>query len=1131
MRPLTLELDGFTSFRERTEVSFEDTDIFVLTGRTGSGKSSLIDAMVFALYGTVPRYENRNLVAPVISQGKVEARVRLDFEVGGRRFTAVRVVRRNASGGASTKEAVLEEVGADGSTTLANTADELTGKIEDEVIGLSFDHFTKCVVLPQGEFATFLRSRPAVRQRLLERLLGLNLYEKIQQAANRRAVELNARVDLLERMLEGLAHATADAVDRLENRVATLEELQREVRDTEKRMGEIVRGEEQARDRVEAIKGRRARLTHVSVPAGVEDLVRRHTNAERALREAEAALEAAGDRRRAAREKRRELPERAVLSRFREKRQELADVTGEVGRTAQEVAEAEGTLAELADATPRAVAEAEVRVGALEALRSEVEREQAVSRKLADEERELLSRADNAAATLDTLRLNDLPEGARAADRLRRKTVGELGDARDRLDEARAGVAEIETAQSSLPERAYLEKIRERREEIAKTESAIADLADMLAEREKDLEQALAAQREAADLEKAAVRDLDHVRRLHGAADLARHLEAGEACPVCEQVVDKLPDRPGSPGLDAAEMALAAAKEAHESARRHLEGAGRRKSEAAVLLNEKRSSAADLLASLSGHPGLDEIEAGAAALDKVANRLGRARAEEEAAQAALEVARTSAENAEASLRPWWDSFRKLRDRVAAHAPPQPTEDIEDSWRELVRWTVLKATEVEARRDERLEEAAAKRKTAEKGMESLRQRCRDHGVPVSASESPASRCAEALGDASANVRNVRARLGERRRVETGLAAAQRREETLAERIRKLERELKGAPSPAEITETLGLVSAADSELEQAESTQAEADRLRAEYAREHADLTEQVDEDHRRFSLERDRLAELGPPPPEGDLVALWTCLREWNEAKARELEAEEEATRRKAEARRAEEAELRTGLVESCRIAGLDLEKDGEPASLCAEALGAVNEQRLSLGADLEKRRETERELVSIRRSAAVAKELGEHLSTRKFGRWLQHQVLSWLTAGATVRLKELSGGQYSLEVSAQSEFLVVDHRNGDEVRSAKTLSGGETFLASLALALSLAEHVAGLASRGSPKLEALFLDEGFGALDPETLDTVATSIEQLGAERMVGLVTHVTELAERIPVQYRVRKVNNASRVRRVEG
>ena len=83
MRPTRLELTGFGSFREPATVEFADIDLFVLVGPTGAGKSTVIDAMIFALYGSVPRYDDRRLVAPVINQGRVEARVRLDFVVDG----------------------------------------------------------------------------------------------------------------------------------------------------------------------------------------------------------------------------------------------------------------------------------------------------------------------------------------------------------------------------------------------------------------------------------------------------------------------------------------------------------------------------------------------------------------------------------------------------------------------------------------------------------------------------------------------------------------------------------------------------------------------------------------------------------------------------------------------------------------------------------------------------------------------------------------------------------------------------------------------------------------------------------------------------------------------------------------
>ena len=85
-------------------------------------------------------------------------------------------------------------------------------------------------------------------------------------------------------------------------------------------------------------------------------------------------------------------------------------------------------------------------------------------------------------------------------------------------------------------------------------------------------------------------------------------------------------------------------------------------------------------------------------------------------------------------------------------------------------------------------------------------------------------------------------------------------------------------------------------------------------------------------------------------------------------------------------------------------------------------------------------------------------------------------------------------------------------------MSGGETFLTSLALALALADSITDIASTSTPPLESMFLDEGFGTLDPETLDIVATAIEDLGSSgRLVGIVTHIPSLAERVPMQINV--------------
>ena len=107
---------------------------------------------------------------------------------------------------------------------------------------------------------------------------------------------------------------------------------------------------------------------------------------------------------------------------------------------------------------------------------------------------------------------------------------------------------------------------------------------------------------------------------------------------------------------------------------------------------------------------------------------------------------------------------------------------------------------------------------------------------------------------------------------------------------------------------------------------------------------------------------------------------------------------------------------------------------------------------------------------------------------------------------ERLSSGRYRF--STDGEFRVVDLTSADAVRRADSLSGGETFLASLALALALAEMVA----RTGGRLDAFFLDEGFGSLDPEHLDLAMEGIEALvGGNRLVAVVSHVPELRERV--------------------
>ena len=292
MRPERLEVEGFTAFRETVAVDFDGTDLFAFTGPTGSGKSSLIDAMTFALYGSIPRLDKK-AVAPVISQGLLQARVRLDFTVGDVGYTAVRVVRATSAGGATTKEARLERRDADGAVeTIAGDAKALTTQIED-LLGLSFEHFCTCVVLPQGEFAALLHAEPRKRQDMLLALLDLGLYEVMGQAARSRATAAAAQVEVLDRQVAELADASEETLEEAERRVGVLDRLVERIDEARPRLEELVTVIAAAKAEAEEAARRVATLTDLAVPDDVARLAAKADAARKELDQARKDHEAA----------------------------------------------------------------------------------------------------------------------------------------------------------------------------------------------------------------------------------------------------------------------------------------------------------------------------------------------------------------------------------------------------------------------------------------------------------------------------------------------------------------------------------------------------------------------------------------------------------------------------------------------------------------------------------------------------------------------------------------------------------------------------------------------------------------------------------------------------------------------
>lgn len=191
-----------------------------------------------------------------------------------------------------------------------------------------------------------------------------------------------------------------------------------------------------------------------------------------------------------------------------------------------------------------------------------------------------------------------------------------------------------------------------------------------------------------------------------------------------------------------------------------------------------------------------------------------------------------------------------------------------------------------------------------------------------------------------------------------------------------------------------------------------------------------------------------------------------------------------------------------------------------------ANIRRIEEG--IAKAKDIRKEMDEAKGAATLAKDLASLLGVRAFPNYIRERALKVLAQDGSAHLLEISRGRYEFQVAGQ-EFLVADGWNLGEARSVKTLSGGETFLASLALALALAERLPTLgAGSYAGALESLLIDEGFSNLDGDTLDDVANALEIIAKDRtrMVGIVTHLDALAERMPSRIRVHKDHSHSTV-----
>ncbi|MFI2781422.1 AAA family ATPase [Streptomyces sp. ALB3] len=1007
MRLHKLTLTAFGPFGATQEVDFDalsSAGIFLLHGPTGAGKTSVLDAVCYGLYGAVPgaRQSPGTSLRSDHASADVPTEVCLELTVGGRRLE---VTRRPAQprpkkrgGGFTTEKAQswLREYDPEHGWKALSRSHQEIGEEIGGLIGMSRDQFCQVVLLPQGDFARFLRADAEARGKLLGRLFDTRRFAAVEErlAELRRAAE--ARVRAGDEQILALAHRVTQAAGPVVEEAPSPRE----------RPGEPGLAEEVLEWAAVMRCGARERL----------DIARRAlASAEGRNAEARDALEAARER---ARLQQRYAETRRRAAGLEERRAERDRCHEQLvrARKADLVAPALG-LREEAERAHRAA------VGARERTRAALPPELAGAGldELAARERgtraelgalDAARRAERRSREIETERAG-LERQSRSDDELIQEAAQWLAG----WDATRQALGKrVETAQ----EAAALAEQLAGRLDPARRRLKAARRRDALGEQEEEAAAALTRAREyAADAHERwlALRE----QRLRGiAAELAGQLVDGVACTVCGSAEHPEPAREEAGHVDrATEEAALAAHQRADRERARAEG------ELAVLrerLAAARAEAAGPETGTGTAGAPDPVPSSVAALQGVVDRLAREHADAHRLAAGAHAAREALAAAEREHLGRLDDRQQAERRAAARTSQREALDREQA--------ALESELVKAR-------GACASVAEHAGL--LERRA---GLLAEAAEALRAEqgAAERLKEADGRVADAAYRAG----FDTPQAAAAKLLDDLAQR--ELQHRIDAWQTEAATV----------------------ADRLAEEDAREAA-----------------------GHPPaaPDAAQAAYELSAKTLRERAAAHAAAQERSAELGRLSRLAEDAvralgPMRREYERVARLAGL------------AAGTSADNERKMRLEAYV--------------------------LAAR----------LEQVAAAATARLQRMSSGRYTLVHSDERSggrraglgLHVVDSWTGRQ-RDTATLSGGETFFASLALALGLADVVTDEA--GGVRLDTLFIDEGFGSLDDQTLDEVLDVLDSLRErDRSVGIVSHVADLRRRIPAQLEVVKERHGSAV-----
>ncbi|MFM4941966.1 AAA family ATPase [Aeromonas bivalvium] len=1206
--------------------------LFAITGNTGAGKSTLLDAICLALYDEMPRFiANRKHVAEVgrmddeeklkandvrgiLSRGHASGCAEVQFRgCDGRIWLArwaVRRARNRAEGRFQAQERSLTDLAS--GQVFSGSKRELQERI-DELVGLSWEQFRRAVILPQGEFAAFLKSSADERSALLERMTGTELYSAISIQTHERARAEQQALSALQQRLGDVALMDEETREQWAAQQVSLatslkqEQQQRQLLQALRDLNERIAAQQQAcREGQAALAA--AEAAHGEAASGREEFARaEQAQVARADHDELARLTLEGQqqewlisqlgpeleqgeqaRQRAELTEQQRLADKIAAEREwgalqpeLKRAQELDTRLEEKGQQLQEI-QLQGTQARTAQqALQQAWQQQADKVAALTARRQQwalwLEQHKALA-PLARQWQPLLTAMQDWAADGELLQrvlqsrehkghaLEDL-NGRLAKGRQERDA---LQQARARLqqrhDELQAQEWDAEVAREQELRQARTEQLarlgqllelaqagRNHGEQQARLQQEMAQLAQQLARLTEQHETLVPALERLVLQRNEARHGLEQARAVASLAQYRHELQEGCPCPLCG--AEEHPytrHQPQVAGIltQLAERVSQLDLEWERLNHQHIQGEGER-AELSRQLAIRQQHIPDLEArseqlalrwsQLGGESLLGQGLPLQQAPAQWTGLLAQLVAQGEALEQALAVGARQLQQAQQGMQ----ALMALREQLGELTTRQ--QQGEQQWQEAERQQIAWEAELkalaeqetalrqrlaqgEARLDEQMGAEPWRQWLGSRQWQEWQQICEDYLRGQSEWEQLGNELASLTPALSAQEARVQSQNAQLQRLEQEYKEAeQQRQRLLASREACL-----GGRAIAQVEqEWQQRLQLAASQHEEAVAALATAREQQTELKARltHLDQERQRSSQGRREALARWAAHVTALGIAEYDLRRLLAITPDELRARRAALQglddALAEARTRLTERQRAlaqEQSKLAHYREHHEALSALTVEALAVALDDCESRCRALDEQLFQCKSTLAQAEAAALKAGALQEALIAQQGVADHwqrlsdligsASGAKLRTFAQSLTLERLLLEANAQLAELSP-RYRLERVPGTDLAlqVVDLDMGDEVRSVDSLSGGESFLVSLALALALSS----LSSRQT-QVESLFIDEGFGTLDPDSLDLALASLDSLqAAGRQIGVISHVQTLVERIGVQIRV--------------